>query len=210
MAFLAPFIPAIIAGVATIASSYVASKATGKSPKNKQLSTQTKSQQEMAKIIEQAIKNKEGPLAGLFKDFDVKDFEKGISEPALKHFTERILPQLQEKFVASGQAGSPGAAREIGRAGQDLEGQLAGLLFNAQQQHKLGADKNLLSLLGIHQNPASENIHTPGHSGLGPAVFKAGADITGKLAANAWDRYNNPTPATTSIPTQTATTAQVG
>ncbi len=201
------FVPALIAAATTLGSTMLAKSSTGQRPSNKQLSTQTKEQREMAKLIQMAIKDGKGPLADLLKGFDMDAFNEGVSKPALQNFTDNILPQLQEKFIGSGQAGSPGAAREIGKAGQNLQSTLANLLFNAQQADKTGKNNNLLSLLQLHQNPASENVHTPGHSGIAPSVFKAGAGITGDLAAKAWDKYTNPPPATTTPPaTQTPAT----
>ena len=192
MAFLAPFIPAIIGGVATIASTIIASKSSGKSPSIKQKSLQTKDQQEMAKLISDAIKNKEGPLADILKGFDKDAFDEGVNKPALQNFQDNILPLLQEKFSANGYQGTPTAARELGKAGSSLQNELSKLLYQSQLDSQKMKSGNLMDLLRLHQSPSTENVAKQGNPGLAPTFAKIGGDITGNLAAEAYKNYNAP------------------
>lgn len=184
------FLPALIAGAATLGSSFLASKATGKSPKIKQQSLQTPEQKEIAKLIADAIKTGQGPLTDLFKGFDMGQFEEGVSKPALQNFQDNILPLLQEKFSASGYQGTPTAARELGKAGSSLQNELSKLLYQSQLDSQKMKSGNLLDLLRLHQQPSVENVATQGNPGLGPSFAKIGGEITGNLAADAFKSYN--------------------
>jgi hypothetical protein len=186
--------PAIIAALATVASTYVASKATGNKAKNKQQPLQTKEQEEMSKIISDSLKSGgKGPLADLFKGFNANDFEKGVRQPAITKFKEETLPMLLEKLNAGGQTGGSGQARYLGKAGAELEANLANLLYQAQQSGQQNKNANILDLLKIQQSGGKfENTHTPANAGLGPAVLNAGSKFTGQLFANAMNQPSAP------------------
>lgn len=185
------FIPALISGIATVASTYLANKSSKKKAKTKQISNLSNEQEDIQSLIADAIKTGKGPLAGLFKGFDEGQFKEGVEKPALQNFTENILPQLQEKFIAGGQAGSPGAARLIGKAGQDLQSNLSNLRYQAQNSAQSGANSNMINLLNILQGKgAVESLHTPADPGYGPSILKAGSQITGDLASQGYKNYN--------------------
>jgi hypothetical protein len=101
-------------------------------PKVTQATLKTKDQTQLMKAITDALTSGSGPLADIFGKFDEGAFNKGVTEPAMKNFQERILPQLQEQFAGGGRGSGQRDAQL--RAGTDLQSQLAQLMYGAQNQ----------------------------------------------------------------------------
>lgn len=115
----------------------------GKKAKTKQVPTLSADQQQLFALLNQGLSGQGGAFGDLF-NFDEGAFQKGVGEPVMKNFLDRILPQLQEKFIGSGGTGNvlgSGFQREQARAGENLQSQLAQLMYQAQQ----GAQQNKLS-----------------------------------------------------------------
>lgn len=100
--------------------------------------------------------------------------------PLQRQFSEKTLPQLQERLTAAGAGGgrSSGAAQVLGGAATDfnerLAGQRAGLQQNAIQQ--LLSTFLQGSQVGLGARPF-ENMYIPGQKGM----FQQGGELLGQL-----------------------------
>ncbi len=159
----------------------------GKKGKNKKLGTLTPDQEELMSLITQGLKSGEGSFGELFGNFNEKDFEKGVTQPALKNFQENILPMLQEKFIAGNQVGGSGQLRAQNKAGVDLQSQLDQLMYSAKQGQKQNQLAGLQQGLGTK---GFENLYQQGSPGALQGFIKgagqgigqaAGAAVTGGL-----------------------------
>lgn len=151
----------------------------GKKPKVKQAKTLDASQQQLLDLINQGITSGEGPLKDLFGVFNEQAFDTGVSQPALKNFKENILPLLQEKFISGNQVGGSGQREAFGKAGTDLQSQLAQLMYQAQQQQQQNRLSGINTALGTK---TFENLYKPGNEGLFQGVSKAFAQGLGTAA----------------------------
>ena len=125
------------------------------SSKNKnKYDLQSEGQKEMQGILDEALKMGTGPLTDVYGSFNEGEFNKGIVDPAMKNFREKILPQISEKFIAGGQAGGSGQLAAELEGGTDLASSLAGLNYGARQQQKLNRAGGVNTTLGIqpHEN----------------------------------------------------------
>lgn len=154
----------------------------GKKDKIKQVPTQSKDQMMIAKLIREGLASGKGPFADLFGSFDSAAFEKGVTEPALKNFRERILPMLQEKFISGNQVGGSGMRNEFSRAGEDLQSQLAALMYQAQQGQQQNRLSGLQTLLGTKP---FENIYKQGDTGIWQAAAQGVGKGVGQAAGAA-------------------------
>ena len=151
----------------------------GKKGKSKQLKTTNPMQDDLLQMISDALTSGEGPLADLFGGFNQEQFDKGVTDPALKNFQEKILPMLQEKFIAGGAVGGSGQRQGFEQAGTDLQSKLAELMYQAQQGQKQNQVQGVNSVLGKN---TFENLYKPGTQGavqgflqgVGEGVGKAG------------------------------------
>lgn len=116
--------------------------------KVKQATLKTPEQQTLMQLISDALTKGEGPLKDLFGSFNQQEFEQGITQPALKNFQENILPQIQEKFIAGNQVLGSGMRRGQLKAAEDLQSQLAQLMYQAQQQQKQNRLQGIQSHIG--------------------------------------------------------------
>lgn len=154
----------------------------GKGGKAKQLSTVDKNQKELLDLIQEGLTSGEGPLKDILGSFNQEEFEKGVSQPALKHFQDTILPLIQNKFIANNQSRGSGIQRAQFKAGADLQAQLAQLMYQAQQQQKQNKLGGLNTALG---KQTVENIYKPGSEGLVQGAVKGFAQGAGNAAGNA-------------------------
>ena len=150
----------------------------GKKGKVKQAKTISPMQEKIMELINQGIVSGEGPLKDIFGEFDQAAFEKGVSEPALKNFRERLLPMLQEKFIAGGQVGGSGMMREQARAATDLQSQLAQLMYGAQQKQKEGRLTGLQNLLSVKP---FENMYRPSTKGALQGAIEGISPLAGQM-----------------------------
>jgi hypothetical protein len=154
----------------------------GTKDKIKQAPTITPEQQELLQLIQQGLTSGEGPLKDIFGGFNEEQFNKGVSEPALKNFQDKILPQLLEKFNAGGQYGGSGMRKALLGAGTDLQSQLAQLMYQAQQHQKQNQIAGINTVAGARP---FENIYKPGTSGAIPSAIQGFAQGAGQGAGTA-------------------------
>jgi len=152
----------------------------GKKGKVKQKSTLSPLQQELEGLLSEGLKSGEGPLGELF-GFNEQNFQEGVEKPALKHFQESVLPGILEKFAGNNNMGS-GIRRATLKAGTDLQSNLAGLRYQAQQQGQQNKLTGINTLLG---KQAIENIYKPGSEGLVQGAVKGFAQGAGTAAGAA-------------------------
>lgn len=163
----------------------------GKKAKNKQLDLQTKDQKVMQKLIQQGLTKDKGPLADLFGSFDEAAFKQGVTDPSIKEFQEKILPQLQEQFINSGQTLSTGFGKAQLQAGNDLQSKLAQLMYQAregQKQNRIGGVNTALGTKGF------ENLYRKETSGAVQGFANAAAESAGKGLGNLAFGGGGPTP----------------
>lgn len=164
-----------------------------KKDKVKQISTLTPEQQNMMKLIDEAITKGTGPLADVFGEFNEEKFKKGVADPALKNFQENILPQIQEKFIAGNQVAGSGMRRGQIKGATDLQSELARLLYQAQEQQKQNKIAGINALQGtrgfenIYQKGEQNPIAAAGQgiiSNIGEKVGSAAVDALFKPKEN--------------------------
>lgn len=153
----------------------------GTDDKVEKLKTLTPEQEQLMSLIQQGITEGEGPLKDLFGEFDKEGFDQGVTQPALKHFMENILPQIQGSFTGN-QAQSSAARRANLKAGTDLQSQLNQLMYQAQQgqqQNRLQGVNTALNTKGF------ENIYKQGKTGIIPAFAQGAGQAAGQIATAA-------------------------
>src|SRR6478609_5879359 len=124
MGFLAA-LPAIASAAATVGSGYMQSRSAAKSAEAQRkamqkASQETKTQRTQRHLIDEllgSVKGK-GRFADLFNEqvgqkqpgFDPTSeaFQKSYVDPAKNLFTNQIAPQIQQKYIGTGQQGSSG------------------------------------------------------------------------------------------------------
>jgi hypothetical protein len=153
---------------------------TGTKGKLKSASLLTPDQEELLSLIKEGITTGEGPLKDIFGSFNAEEFEKGVSQPALKNFQEKILPGILEKFA--GQGFGSANINAATKAGSDLQSSLAQLLYQAQQQQKQNKIAGVNTAVG---RQSVENIYKPGTEGLLQGVAKGFAQGAGNAAGAA-------------------------
>jgi len=141
----------------------------GGKDKIKKASTITPMQEELKKLISDALKGGEGPLSDIFGAFDTDKFNEGVAKPAIKMFQEDILPQIQEKFIAGNQVAGSGMRRGQLKAANDFQAQLAQLMYEAQQKHKENQMGGINTITGTKD---VENIYKQGSEGIVPGFVK--------------------------------------
>lgn len=133
----------------------------GKKDKVQKVPTISPEQQEMLTLLQNAITKGEGPLAGAFGGFNEEEFNKGVRDPTIKNFQENVLPQLLNKF-SGGNAGGSSMQKALLKGGNDLQSQLAQLMYQAQQQGKQNQQQGVNTAL---QTKPFENIYKTGTTG---------------------------------------------
>lgn len=149
----------------------------GKKGKAKKLPLTNKMQDEIMKLISEGLTSGKGAFGDIFGGFNEQEFEKGVSQPALKNFRENVLPMVQEKYISGGQVGGSGMQRGLNKAGVDFQSKLAELMYNAQQQGKENKFRGIESLLG---KQTVENIYRPSSKGLLHGVVEGLASGAGQ------------------------------
>lgn len=100
--------------------------------------------------------------------------------PAIRQFQEQIIPGIAEQFAGADALDSSGFRQSLSQAGAGLAENLAAQRGGLQQN----ALSQLLSFLGISQQPQFENVFRPQEQGflqgLAPGIGKGiGAGLTG-------------------------------
>jgi hypothetical protein len=126
-------------------------------------------------------------LLQLLQGFDqtqLMDFyQKGLVNPAIQTYQEQVLPSIQERFIDANAGSSSALNQALAKSATDLSsglsGQLAGLLYQGQQQgaqNQLGALNQILSLLG--QRTFDPIVQGP-QEGILKNLLGAGAQVAG-------------------------------
>jgi hypothetical protein len=152
----------------------------GKKGKVRQKSTLSPIQQELEGLLSEGIKTGEGALGDLFA-FNEQNFQEGVSKPAIEQFQNEVLPGILEKFAGQGSMGS-GLRRNVLKAGQGLQSNLAQLRYQAQQQGQQNKLQGVNTLLGKN---SIENIYKPGSEGLVQGAVKGFAQGAGTALGGA-------------------------
>lgn len=137
--------------------------ALGSKGKIKKESLLSKEQQDLYDLIKQGLEGGEGPFADIFGKFNENEFQKGVSEPALRQFQTKILPHIQEQLLAGGN-NARGSAFRRGtlNAATDLQDRLAQLRYEAQQNQ---ANRRVGGVNTLFGRQSVENIYKPGTKG---------------------------------------------
>lgn len=138
-------------------------------------------------------------LMQLLQGFDqtkLMDFyQKGLVNPSIQTYQEQILPSIQERFIDANAGSSSALNQALAKSATDLNsglsGQLAGLLYQGQQQssqNQLGALNQILSLLG--QRTYEPIVQGP-QTGLLKDVIGGGAQLGAAfLRGGGFNGYN--------------------
>ncbi len=111
-----------------------------------------------------------------------------FAEPYMQNFQEQVLPGIAERFAGAGALSSSGFGQALGGAASGLQGQLAQLFSQLQQQSAQAqtGQFNQLSQQGLNYQPfayqqkqGSAGIMGPLATGIGTAL---GGPIGGALA----------------------------
>lgn len=148
----------------------------GGKDKIKQAKTLTPEQEQLISLISEGLTSGNGPFADIF-NFNQKEFDEGVSQPALKNFQDNILPQLNEKFIAGNQVLGSGMRRGQLKAAGDLQSQLAALMYQAKQDTQKNKLAGLQTSLGTK---GFENIYKQGSEGLVQGAVKGLAQGAGQ------------------------------
>ncbi len=117
-----------------------------------------------------------------FDQTQLMDFyQKGLVNPTIQTYQEQVLPSIQERFIDANAGSSSALNQALAKSATDLSsglsGQLAGLLYQGQQQgaqNQLGALNQILSLLG--QRTFEPIVQGP-QTGLLKDIIASGAKV---------------------------------
>lgn len=112
-------------------------------------SKETKMQKTQRKLIDRLVDSLDGqgPFSDLYnKDEDV--FQKSFVEPAQAMFRNQIAPQIQQKYIASGQQRGTGLDDQLLRAGVDLDSLLNQQMYQFNQDSMNRKQQTINSILG--------------------------------------------------------------
>lgn len=142
----------------------------GQRPKNERVSLLSSGQQDLLNdIILKSMAGSQG--FGMDEDF----FQESFVNPAIRQFSSRIAPQIQQRFIGAGAGRGSNLQDALLRAGADVQGnidqQRASLLNNALNRQLQAAQ----TALGTR---TFANQITPGTTGL---LQEAGSGLLGAL-----------------------------
>lgn len=189
------------AGVGGLAGGLVGlfSGKSGKKDKIKNHNRMTPEQQSLLNEVMSSLTGGGGQFSDLYGQFNpeqaAQTFQKGIADPALRNFNQRVLPSIQQGFADQG--ASSGLNNSLATAGRDLQEGLDSQLAMFIQQQQNMSNQNRMQ--GINQG-LNTQAYTPylqqGNSGMVPQLlngFSQGAgQAAGKWGANYLDNWLNP------------------
>lgn len=149
----------------------------GKSPGVKQQTFQQYSPEQMQAFNQlfQGLMGGTGAFSDLFGEFNPEHtanvFERGVAEPAMRNFQQRIQPGIMQAFADQG--ASSGLSNSLASAGQDLQRDLSGQLELFMNQARLQNMQNrmggLQGLLGAQ--PYQRFYPQQGQAGIIPSFL---------------------------------------
>ena len=126
--------------------------------KVKKESILNKDQMELMRLITEGLTKGSGPLSEIFGGFNQESFQKNIAAPTWESFKNTILPGITEKYIASNRFGGTDVINAEARAAQALQGELAKMMYEGQQQQKQNQLSGINTLLGTK---SYENVYQP-------------------------------------------------
>ena len=158
----------------------------GKSPGIKQQRFQQYTPEQMQGLNQmfQGLMGGTGAFSDLFGEFDptrtANVFERGVAEPAMRNFQQRVQPGIMQAFADQG--ASSGLANSLATAGQDMQqnlnAQLEMFMNQARMQNMQNRMGGLQSFLGAqpYQNMYSQT----GQAGIIPSMLGAAGQGIGQ------------------------------
>jgi len=139
MAFLLPYLPALINAAGAIGGGLLARRG----------SEETDTQGQKRTLIDQimASLSGDGPYSDLFQ-MDEEAFNKSFVEPAKQRFRDVTAPSIQQQYIASGQQRGTGLDDSLARAGIDMDQMLNQQYADFQGQGQDRMMKLIQSVLG--------------------------------------------------------------
>jgi hypothetical protein len=176
-----------------------------KKNKTKQLPLQTKEQIELSKLLNQGLISGEGSFKDLFGEFNQGEFEKGVTQPALKNFEENIIPKILQDYIGSNSVLDSGFQKAQFKAGTDLQSDLAKLMYQARNQNTQNRLTGLQTGLGktnvenITQKPQTNELNAilEGYAGNSGDKASKGLEDLGKYLKDLLSSPQKEAPATT-------------
>jgi hypothetical protein len=164
----------------------------GSKDKAKKFQNLTPEQMSLLNQVMQALTGQGGdqnPFSQMFGEFNPEQtadvFQRGVADPAMRNFRQRIIPQIQQSFADQG--ASSGLNNSLATAGRDLEenlsSQLANFIYGAQQQQNQNRFQGLN--LGLNTQTFQPYIQQ-GSAGLVPSTLQAFAGGAGKSFGTAF------------------------
>ncbi len=126
--------------------------------KTKQVPLLSNDQLQLMQLITQGLTQGSGPLSEIFGGFNQESFQKNVATPTWENFKANILPGITEKYIASNRFGGTDVINAEARAAQGLQGELARLMYEAQQQQK---QNQLSGIQNILNTKTYENVIQP-------------------------------------------------
>ncbi len=149
---MAAFLGPILGGLASGAAGGLFSKFG-----TKQRDTTPKFQKQLIDQLLQGLQG-QGPLASMFQT-DQGAFQTSVADPLLQQFQQQTAPEIQQKFIASGQQRGTPLESSLTRAGTDVQSKINELFLPFQQGAQNRQQQAIQQLLGF--SPSSETDITP-------------------------------------------------
>ncbi len=171
--------PALISAAGSIGSGWLSGQS--QAPK------ETKMQKTQRKLIDQLINSLtgDGPYSDLF-NADESTFQKSFVDPAQSLFKNKLAPQIQQQYIASGQQRGTGLEDQLLRAGVDLDSLLNQHLMEFQQGAMNRKQNTINSILGSGSGAPNQTTGTQDLlGGLSGYLSSQGfADTAGSIFKN--------------------------
>lgn len=174
------FDPATAAAVANFAAQ-IGSSILGRKKKERRSPIEKRQKQLIDQIL--GSLTGEGPLSDLFQADDAA-FQRSVVDPSMQRFRDRIAPQIQQQFIASGQQRGTGLEDTLTRAGVDLQSNIDQLFLpfmQGAQNRKLGAIGNILGQPAGRTQPGVSAFEAGLGSGLGQLEQSDLTDFFGNI-----------------------------
>lgn len=125
-------------------------------------------QKQQRQTIDQILQGVQGqgPYASAFGGGGMDAFERGVVQPSLQRFENQIAPQIQQSFIAGGQAGGSGLQNALTQAGVNLNSLIDQQLINYMNNQQQAQRSGISSILNYSEPEQSSGF------GTGLNVFK--------------------------------------
>lgn len=155
----------------------------GRKDKAKQFQQFTPEQMQGLQQLWQALQGGQGPFQDVFGEFNPEQsaniFQRGVAEPAMRNFQQRIQPNIMQAFADQG--ASSGLGNSLATAGRDLQSNLASQLEMFMNQDRL---QNLQRRMGgIQMGMGAQPYQTyvqQGSAGMLPNLIGSFAEGAGQ------------------------------